>query len=127
MMVGTIIIFIFGMNEYNSRIRAQTIAFTTMAMFQVFNSLNCRSRNKSVFKLGFFTNKYLIGAIIISVFLQICAVYLFFFNDLLGTTPLSLFDWLLIILISSTVFVGDELRKLLLKLNLFEGKKVLEN
>jgi Ca2+-transporting ATPase len=118
MMLGTICMYVFGMNEYNSRVKAQTIAFTTMAMFQVFNSLNCRSRNKSVFKLGFFTNKYLMGSLIISIFLQICAVYLFFFNALLGTTPISLFDWLLIISITSSVFIGDELRKFIKKKDL---------
>jgi len=115
MMIGTIFIFTWSLNQYDNIIRAQTIAFTTMAMFQVFNSLNCRSRDKSVFKLGFFSNKYLIGSIIFSIFLQICAVYLFFFNILLGTTPISIFDWLLIILISSTVFIGDEIRKFVFK------------
>ncbi|MGM0470435.1 MAG: cation transporting ATPase C-terminal domain-containing protein [Promethearchaeati archaeon] len=43
------------------------------------------------------------------------AVYLFFFNWLLGTAPLSLLDWLFIVLISSTVFIGDEIRKFIRK------------
>ncbi|TFG09491.1 MAG: HAD family hydrolase, partial [Promethearchaeota archaeon] len=115
MMIGTLFMFLYGINTYDLGPKAQTLAFTTMAMFQVFNSLNCRSRTKSVFELGPFTNKYLIGAIIISVTLQICAIYLFFFNILLGTTPLSLLDWLLIILISSSVFLGDEVRKFVRK------------
>ncbi|MBD3341488.1 MAG: ATPase, partial [Candidatus Lokiarchaeota archaeon] len=115
MMIGTLFMFLYGLNTYTLRIKAQTLAFTTMAMFQVFNSLNCRSRTKSVFELGIFTNKYLIGAIIISVTLQICAIYLLFFNIILGTTPISLLDWLLIILISSSVFLGDELRKVIRK------------
>jgi Ca2+-transporting ATPase len=55
------------------------------------------------------------GAIIISIFLQICAVYLIFFNVLLNTAPLSLLDWGLIILISSSVFIGDEVRKFITK------------
>ncbi len=116
MMVGTIMVFLLGIYHYNNLIKAQTIAFTTMAMFQVFNSLNCRSRDKSVFKLGFFSNKYLIAAIIISIFLQILAVHLFLFNILLGTTGLSLFDWLLIILVSSSVFILEEIRKLVTRL-----------
>lgn len=115
MMVGTLCMFIFGMNQYDNRIKAQTIAFTTMAMFQVFNSLNCRSRTKSVFELGFFTNKYLIGTIITSICLQITAVSLILFNNLLGTTPISILDWILIALVASTVFIGDETRKLFKK------------
>ncbi|MGM0470464.1 MAG: cation-translocating P-type ATPase, partial [Promethearchaeati archaeon] len=109
MMIGTLFMFVYGMNKYNTFIKAQTIAFTTMAMFQVFNSLNCRSRTKSLFELGVFSNKYLIGAIFVSIILQIAAVYLFFFNWLLGTAPLSLLDWLFIVLMSSTVFIGDEI------------------
>lgn len=115
MMIGTLSMFIYGLDQTASRMRSQTIAFTTMAMFQVFNSLNCRSRTKSIFELGVFTNKYLIGAIITSVILQILAVSLPIFNLLLGTTPLSFIDWILIVLVSSSVFIGDEIRKFIQK------------
>lgn len=50
---------------------ARTMTFTTIAMFQVFNSLNVRSRTKSLFQIGLFTNPYLIGAILTSVALQV--------------------------------------------------------
>ncbi|TFG21940.1 MAG: HAD family hydrolase [Promethearchaeota archaeon] len=115
MMFGTLFMFIYALNQYNVLLKAQTMAFTTMAMFQVFNSLNCRSRTKSLFEMGMTSNKYLIGAIILSITLQICAVYLIIFNALLGTVPLLPFDWLLIVLISSSVFIGDEIRKALRK------------
>jgi len=83
-----------------------------MAMFQVFSSLNCRSRNKSVFRLGFFANKYLFGAIVASVSLQVLVTILPFFEVALGTTVLSIWDWLTIVLVSSSVFFADEVRKL---------------
>jgi Ca2+-transporting ATPase len=90
---------------------AQTMAFTTLAMFQVFNSLNCRSRDKSVFQLGLFSNRWLLGAIVLSVVLQIAAEYVPFMQMALGTVPLSWQDWGLIVLITSSVFVADEIRK----------------
>ncbi len=93
-------------------VRAQTLAFTTMAMFQVFNSLNCRSRTLSVFQLGFFRNRFLIGAIFLSVVLQLLAEHLPFMQRALGTVPLTWGDWGLILLVASSVFVADELRKL---------------
>ncbi|MFP4345754.1 MAG: cation-translocating P-type ATPase [Anaerolineales bacterium] len=92
--------------------RAQTLAFTTLAMFQVFNSLNCRSRTNSVFKLGFFKNRYLIGAIVLSILLQLAASYVPFMQAALGTVSLTAQDWGLIVLLSSSIFVADELRKL---------------
>ena len=102
---------------YNSRqngnlVYTQTKVFTTLAMFQVFNSLNCRSRDKSVFQLGFFKNPYLFIAIVASILFQIAAVYLPFMQRALGTAPLRLEDWGSIFLVSSTVFFADEIRKL---------------
>jgi P-type Ca2+ transporter type 2C len=90
---------------------AQTTTFTTLAMFQVFNSLNCRSRTQSFFKMGFFKNPYLLAAIFASIVLQIGAVYLPFLQRALGTAILSLSDWGLIILVSSSIFFVDEIRK----------------
>ena len=82
-----------------------------MAMFQIFNALNCRSRDKSVFKIGLFSNKYLMTAIAISITLQVLATTLPFFQIALGTAPLSLNDWGTIFIVSSTVFIAEELRK----------------
>ncbi len=91
---------------------AQTLAFTTLAMFQVFNSLNCRSRDKSVFQLGLFTNRYLLGAIVISVTLQFLSGRVPFMRAALNTVPLRWQDWALVVVITSSIFIADELRKL---------------
>jgi P-type Ca2+ transporter type 2C len=91
---------------------AQTMAFTTMAMFQVFNSLNVRSRSQSLFQIGPFSNRYLVGAIIASVLLQIAATTVPFLQVAFGTVPLGISDWALIVAVSSSIFVADELRKL---------------
>jgi len=110
MAVGTLWVFT---KEWNNGeiVKARTLAFTTIAMFQVFNSLNCRSRTRSVFKLGLFTNKYLFAAIATSVSLQILATVWSPLQFALGTTTLSIWDWTTIILVSSSVFVADEIRK----------------
>ena len=100
-------------NATGNLIYAQTIAFTTLAMFQVFNSLNCRSKSKSVFQLGFFKNPFLMGAITLSILLQLAAEHVPFMQRALGTTPLSLSDWGLLVAVSSSIFFADELRKLI--------------
>jgi len=112
MAVGTLWMFFNAKTTTDNLIYAQTIVFTTLAFFQVFNSFNCRSRNLSVFQLGFFTNKYLFIAIVTSITLQIAAVYVPFMQNMLGTIGLRAVDWVLIILVSSTIFIADELRKL---------------
>lgn len=108
MAIGTIAIFSFNIQN---AIHAQTLAFATMTFFQVFNSLNCRSQTKSIFKLGIFTNRYLLLAIIASVMLQIAAISIPALQTALGTTVLSLQDWLIVVLISSSVLIADEVRK----------------
>ena len=116
MAAGTLFMFQRASNQ-GSLIYAQTIAFTTLAMFQVFNSLNCRSRSKSVFQLGLFKNPFLIGAILVSISLQLAAEHVPFMQSALGTVPLSLSDWAMIVLVSSSVFIADELRKLVQRLS----------
>jgi len=110
MAVGTLGLFAYVRGN-GEPARAQTVAFTTLAMFQVFNALNCRSRDKSVFQLGLLANRYLVGALLLSVLLQIAANRLPFMQAALGTVPLTLLDWAMIVLVSSSIFVADEVRK----------------
>jgi len=111
MAAGTLYVFT---QEWNNGdlIRAQTMGFITMAMFQVFNALNCRSRTQSIFTLGLFTNRNLVIAIFASVLLQVLATELSFFNTALGSVSLSAADWITIMVVASTVLIGEEIRKL---------------
>ncbi len=107
MMIGTL--FVFRLYLPKSLEYAQTMAFSTLMMFQMFNVLNCRSEDKSLFRLR--NNKWLIGAITISILLQVAVIHtplaLFF-----KTVPLKLLDWIYVLLISSSVFVVIEVIKL---------------
>jgi P-type Ca2+ transporter type 2C len=111
MATGTL--FMYGRASNMNNASAQTVGFTTLAMFQVFNALNCRSRTRSIFQMGFFKNPYLIMAIAASIILQVGAIYLPFMQKALGTTPLTIQDWGWIILVSSSVLFVDEIRKLI--------------
>lgn len=110
MAVGTLGLFAYVRGS-SEPARAQTVAFTTLAFFQVFNALNCRSRDKSVFQLGLFSNRYLLGGLFLSVLLQIMATRLHIMQRFLGTEPLAPLDWVMIVLVSSSIFVADEVRK----------------
>ena len=108
---GTLWMFIRTMNP-DDLARAQTMAFSTLAMFQVFYSLSCRSRIRSFFSLDPLANKYLAGGIVVSVILLILATNVNFLQSALGTRSPTLEEWGLIALVSSSAFVADELRKL---------------
>ena len=96
----------------NNLIYAQTMAFSTLMMFQMFNVLNCRSERNSLFKIGVFSNRYLIGAIAISILLQVMVIQTRL-GTFFKTTPLSMVDWAYVVLMSSTVLIFGETIKLI--------------
>jgi magnesium-transporting ATPase (P-type) len=79
---------------------------------QLFNCFNARSGTASAFR-HLFVNRWLWGAIALSVLLQIAVIHLGFLNTAFGTVPLSLDQWLVCIAMGSVVLWFSELRKLL--------------
>jgi Ca2+-transporting ATPase len=92
--------------------KALTMSMTVLAVFQWFNAWNCRSEKKSVFRIGFSSNKYLLAATFIVVALQLLAVYHPFLQRFLHTTALTLGEWVIILIVASSVILVEELRKL---------------
>jgi Ca2+-transporting ATPase len=95
--------------------RAQTVAFTTLVMFQMFAVLSSRSLHPSLSHLNPLTNTWLIGAVILSLIIQVAVIYLPPLQLIFGTVALAGMDWLKIIGISSLGFIGMEASKFLLK------------
>ena len=81
---------------------AQTMAFTTLMLFQLFNVFNARSDEKSAF-VDLFTNRWLWTAIRGSLALQVLVVYAPFLQRASGTTGLSGGDWVLCLTVASSV------------------------
>jgi len=102
-------------NQTRDLIYAQTIVFTTLVMFEMFNAFNCRSEKHSIRKIGFLSNKWLIAAVAISILMQLAVLYTPAFDILFDTMPLSITDWLIILPLSSTPLVAVELVKLYAK------------
>lgn len=111
MAVGTL--YLFSRLYQNDLNKAWTISLTTLAVFQWFNVWNCRSEDKSVFRMNPFSNKFLVGATGIVVGLQLLAVYNQFFQKVLRTVPLVANDWFIIISIAFSIIVVEELRKVI--------------
>jgi magnesium-transporting ATPase (P-type) len=91
---------------------AQTMAFTTLTMAQLFNVFNARSDRRSSLH-GVFTNHWLWLAIATSVVLQTAVIYLPFMQQAFSTVSLGLGDWLQCIAVASLVLWTRELSKLL--------------
>jgi len=93
--------------------RARTAAFIVLSVSQLFHSFNCRSQMKSWFRLGIFSNPKLVSAFLVSLTLQLMVVYVPIFQGIFKTQNLSLFDWLLVLVLSSLPLWAMELVKLL--------------
>jgi P-type Ca2+ transporter type 2C len=92
-----------------------TMVFFFLTVAQMGHALANRSHRESTFKIGFFGNRFLIGAVVVTVVLQLVAVYLPFFNGIFNTTPLTLQQLLICFVLSTIVFWGVELEKLLVR------------
>jgi Ca2+-transporting ATPase len=90
---------------------AQTMAFTTLMLFQIVNVFNARSDEESAFK-GIFANRWLIAAVALSISLQAAVVYLSFLQQAFDTVGLTIGDWLLCVAVASSVLWLRELNKL---------------
>ncbi len=116
MAVGSLLLF----NAYLSAgfLKASTMALTVLAVFQWLNAWNCRSDRNSVFSRSLVENKFLFAGTLIVIGLQLLAVYVPFMQKVLRTTALSGMDWLIIVVISLSIILVDEVRKAFYRLSM---------
>jgi Ca2+-transporting ATPase len=109
MVLGTVPLFKYFLPQGLDK--ARTVAFTTMSMFQLFNIFNMRSLKKSLFKIGIFSNKWVTITFAGSFLAMLGVIYLPGLSKVFSFIPLSLAEFGLIILITSSVFVVGEIYK----------------
>ncbi|HBA91484.1 MAG TPA: ATPase, partial [Anaerolineaceae bacterium] len=89
----------------------QTMIFTTLTIAQMGNVMAVRSDLDSTFKIGFFSNRMLIGAVLLTVALQMAVIYVPFLQDIFNTRALPLIDLLVSLGLSVLLFFGVEVIK----------------
>lgn len=111
MMAGVVLAFSWIVASGEVLIKAQTIAFSMIIMFELFQSFSCRSIEYPVIKIGPFSNKYLILAVGWEILMLSILLYTPFLNTLFNTTPLDLSNWVLVTLAAATGFMYLEMNK----------------
>jgi Ca2+-transporting ATPase len=106
MAVGTAAVFFIAV-ERNGLDYARTLAFTTLILFQLCNAFSVRAGGGSIFRDPF-GNRWLWGAVLLSLAMQIVVLVVPFLRGAFGLAPLRLSEWLLCLAVaSSTVWISE--------------------
>ena len=90
----------------------QTMVFTALVIGRMAVAMSVRSDYDSLFKIGFFSNKPLLGAVLLTFTLQMTVVYMPFLNPIFKTEPLALSELMVTLALSAVVFFVMEIEKL---------------
>jgi len=110
-MIGMLTLFAFslGNNLYGIEI-GRTMAFLSLGLLELVHSFNIKSE-ESIFKVGFFENKYLVGALILGTILQVGVVCIPTLANIFNLVALNVTQWIYVALISISPIVIMELQK----------------
>jgi len=90
---------------------ATTISLSVLVIIEMLNSFNSLSENESLLTLPIWTNPALCGAVLLSVVLHFCILYIPFLSKIFVIVPLNLEEWLGVLAISFPVIIIDEILK----------------
>ncbi|XP_008233097.1 PREDICTED: calcium-transporting ATPase, endoplasmic reticulum-type [Prunus mume] len=105
------------------KVKAMTLSLSVLVAIEMFNSLNALSEDISLVKMPPWRNPWLLVAMSVSFGLHCLILYIPFLADVFGVVPLSLNEWLLVILISVPVILIDEVLKLVGRRRSWRAKK----
>ncbi len=111
MAAGTLLMFRWELNSTGSLGQAQTVALTTMVVFQVFQAGNARSETISVLRLSPWSNPFLITATAAAVGIHVAALQFPPTQYVLRVEPIGITAWLRIVAVGSTIVVAMEAHK----------------
>ncbi len=93
----------------------QTVVFTVLTLSQLVHALAIRSDLDSLFTLGLRSNLPLLGAVVLTLLLQLAVIYVPFLNAVLKTTPLTLEELVVCLTLPWVVLVAVETEKWLVR------------
>jgi Ca2+-transporting ATPase len=93
----------------------RTVVFTIVTLTQMAHVLAIRSGTESLFRAGLLSNKPLLGAVSLTILLQLAIIYAPLLQGFFQTVPLSAKDLLIAMALSAVVFVAVEIEKALIR------------
>src|SRR5690606_24555512 len=90
---------------------ARTLAFLTIIGCQLFYSFSFRHEYKSIFKIGFFSNKYLFCSVVVGLLLQLIVLYVPFMTEAFKLQAVDIKEWLGVFVLSIIPLLANEVVK----------------
>jgi Ca2+-transporting ATPase len=100
-----------GGDEHTGHAHWQTMVFTVLTLAQMAHVLAIRSERDSLFTQGLLGNKPLLGAVLLTLALQMATIYLPWLQPIFHTEALTAGELLLCLALCSVVFVVVEIEK----------------
>ncbi len=94
---------------------AETMAFVTLSLCELFRAYTVRSERASIFDLGVFSNPYMQYAVGFSILLLLIVVNVPFFQPIFNTHFLALNEWLIVLGLSLIPAVAEEVTKFVMR------------
>lgn len=110
---GTLGVFWWIFEQTGDLDTARSAAMSQMVVFQFFHVFNCRSLDRSIFKIDFFSNKFLFVSVLAALLAHLAVLHVGFMQTIFRTIPLTIEQWLLIIGVGSLVIIGGEIDKVI--------------
>jgi magnesium-transporting ATPase (P-type) len=110
MLAAVFSIFVWQKQQGYPLAEARTVAVNLFVMIEIAYLFNCRSLTKSMFKIGVFTNPWVLFGSATMIILQLFYTYSPVMNRIFGSQPIFLRDWLMIVAVSFLVYaiIGTE-------------------
>jgi len=110
--LGTALLFWFYWQGIEANLdHARTVAFVVLGIDSLLYVFAVKSLRRPIWKINLFDNKFLLLAVLIGIIMQVAAVYVPIFQKFLRTVPLSLQDWVYVVIVSLSVIAVIELVK----------------
>jgi Ca2+-transporting ATPase len=103
----------------------QTVVFTVLTFSQLAHAMVIRSEQDSLFTIGLSSNLPLLGAVVLTVGLQLAVIYVPFFNPIFGTQPLDMHELAVCFALPLVVLVAVEMEKWLVRRGIIYGRDAL--
>ncbi len=94
---------------------AETMAFVTLSLCELFRAYTVRSERLSIFKIGVFSNRYMQYAVLLSVVLLLLVINVPFLQPVFNTHFLSSTEWLVVLGLALIPAISEELTKAYLR------------